>query len=359
MRLIITGAAGFIGSVLTKRAIEIGCDVVAIDSLVRGLNPVWELKDVTFIQHDCQGGFLEALPISFRRSVDAVVHLAAGTGSLDRPIDELRQLNVEMTKRVYQDAQAIGAKVFVFPTTSLALGVPDSPYVQTKEEAMTWVLQQESEMRLAPLRFFNVVGAYKGFTERRQKEVHIIPMMVEALKTKVPFIINGRDYETVDGTPSRDFINVLDVVETILWDFIEPGRRFAITAPKMPDGTHWLGTGRTTTVQQALDIFSQWIAEVPSTFGPRRAFDVGEVKCDVNSVTLAWLRARRQLAPAWVGIRDEALALTKKLHIKPPLTSTLEACGLCGYEYPRPVGHHHTPAECSANQAANLENQDA
>lgn len=324
MRIVVTGAKGFIGSILAKRAMEIGHDVLALDDCSRGLNAIGEPHmlihprgKLLFVKHDCQGGLLEAVASGGHcygdQPVDAVVHLAAGTGSLDRPIGELRALNVEMTKRVYEDARALGAKVFVFPTTSLGIidSLKDSPYVLSKEEAFEWVKTQ-SDPRPLPLRFFNVIGAYKGFSEFRKKEVHIIPKIVESYLTGSPFVINGDDYkETVDGTPSRTFIHVLDIVKNILF------RAQHVVQSGMPwgepafDGAYWIGARHTVTVRQVLDVFEQFVGPVHSKVGPRRQFDCGEVLCK-------WLESAQAeacaggLAPAWVGIRDEAFALIQR-----------------------------------------------
>jgi UDP-glucose 4-epimerase len=332
VKIVCTGAAGFLGSVLCQRALERGHWVVALDDLSRGLNPVADAaggqraprQRLAFVKHDCQGGFTEALPTgAFIASqwgldaagVDAVVHFAAGTGSLDRPYEELRALNVEMTKRVYQDAAALGAKAFVYPTTSLALEVPDSPYVRSKEEAFEWLRgaqhPYETAPRLLAVRLFNVVGAYRGFTERRRREVHLIPRLVECRKTGEPFVVNGQDWETEDGTPSRDFTNVLDVVDFILTnlEYIVLGGAPHPSAVIQPDGALWVGTGWATTARQAADIFAQWAGAVAVKVGPRRAFDCAALRCALDAPGAVRAVIGRPLAPAWVGIRDEVAAL--------------------------------------------------
>jgi UDP-glucose 4-epimerase len=313
MRIIVTGAAGFIGSVLSLRAMEKGHTVLALDDLSRGLNDIRNVatSSITFVRHDCRGGIFEARRVwsGAADSVDAVVHLAAGTGSLDRPLEELRGLNVEMTKRVYEDAVALGAKVFAFPTTSLALGVPDSPYVISKEEAFQWVKAQ-TRVPVLPLRFFNVAGAYKRFSEFRKHEVHIIPRLVDCYRSGGDFVINGDDYDTVDGTPSRDFVNVLDVVETILHGLglVASG----IEPPKQVDGAVWIGTGRTMTALQTMRVFEQYVGNVGWKIGPRRAFDVGELRCPPAAVDFVRTARHGDLVPAWVSVRDEALTLRRQ-----------------------------------------------
>lgn len=327
MRIVITGAAGFIGSVLTLRAFEQGDEVIGVDDLSRGLNETLDQGRAHFLKHDCRSGFAEAIPSGVKADwnwfrgktmIDAVVHLAAGTGSLDRPIEELRGLNVEMTKRVWQDAKDLGAKVFVFPTTSLATKVPDSPYVISKEEAFEWLKTQTDGPRLIPLRFFNVAGSYKGRTEKRKLEVHLIPRLVECYRTGEPLVVNGVDYwgdeGGGDGSPARDFTNVIDVADAIL-EMIHRadmlGDQFSLQGFTMPDGAMWCGTGHQVTVHQAARIFAQWVGPLDVKAGPRRAFDTGSLICPGRAATSfeGWIA--RGAAPAWVSIRDEVLELLK------------------------------------------------
>src|SRR5512147_1568047 len=128
MRIVVTGAKGFIGSVFSLRAIEHGHDVIALDDGSRGLNPTEDRIGSAFRQFDCLHGIKDAV----EGPIDAVVHLAAATGSLERPLD-----------------------------------VPDSPYVVSKERALTWLRQVDGAADGGagigiPVRFFNVAGAYKG-----------------------------------------------------------------------------------------------------------------------------------------------------------------------------------------------------
>lgn len=361
MRIVITGSAGFIGSVLTVRAAEQGHEVLALDDLSRGLNHLnlfdRERADVIermrstrpsdasliaatahprahpfptalppdvgqrimALKHDCHAGFAEALQTGARSgllrdapmSVDAVVHLAAGTGSLDRPYEELVGLNVEMTKRVWQDAKDLGAKVFAFPTTSLGTvpALAESPYVKSKEDAMNWLLGQTDGPKLVPARFFNVAGSYKGRSEKRQREVHLIPTVVECYRNGKTLVINGDDYpDTPDGTPGRDFIHVLDVCDAILAMVTRAAQGLSLP-PRQTDGAIWLGTGWVTSTLEVLRIFEQWVGPVAHEIGPRRAFDCGALQCPTHATYGIEGLLRRPLAPAWVSVRDEALEL--------------------------------------------------
>lgn len=330
MRLCITGAKGYIGSVFSLRAIERGHEVVALDDESRGQNPIEERIGSAYQKFDCQDGILDAVTDRGWDAIDAVIHFAAATGSLDRPIDELRHMNVGMTQLVYEDALRLGAKRFIWPTTSLALGVPDSPYVESKEEALRWLREVDTHARISlPVRFFNMAGAYKGLTERRKNEVHMLPMMLAAYRERRPFIVNGDDYETLDGSPSRSFVNVLDCIEYLIdiligkvvalphgetgISRIDPQTHATVEPPG--DGAVWVGHGRPTTVLQAIEIFEQYVGPLDVKMGPRRAYDCGGLECAVGQALQFEAARNYALAPTWVTFRDELEALRALDHV--------------------------------------------
>jgi UDP-glucose 4-epimerase len=308
MKIIVTGAKGFIGSVFSLRALERGHTVLALDDESRGENDtVGALAGRgTYRAFDCANGIVDAS----EGNVDIVAHFAAATGSLERPLDELLHLNVEMTRHVYQDALKLGAQAFLWPTTSLATAVPDSPYVQSKEIALALLKEIDTAARISiPLRFFNVMGAYKGLTELRKNEVHILPEMVRASAQRKPFTINGDDYDTADGSPSRDFVHVLDIVEYLLDMAEDKVQHGSIRQQAHEDGAIWLGKGYATTVRQMLAMYEQWAGNAPrAEVGPRRAFDCGALHVDLFQAA-QFTKHRGGLAPAWATVRDELTAL--------------------------------------------------
>lgn len=307
MRILVTGCKGFIGSVFCKRATELGHEVWGVDDESRGLNDMSFMGN-RYVRHDCLGGILEAC----RKPVDAVIHLAALTGELQRPMEELSLYNEHMMVRVYKDALTLGAKAFVFPTTSLALGVPDSGYVISKENALKTLLAHDkgnADISI-PLRFFNVCGSYKGLTEFRKNEVHIVYKVVQAYidqnlhesKGKA-FVINGNDYDTKDGTPSRDFVNVLDVVEYILT--LVENKLAGFPQHPTSDGATWLGTGTLTTALDVVRIAEQYLGKINYTIGPRRSFDCGSLHVDAGQRDLFKILRGGMLIPPHISIRDE------------------------------------------------------
>lgn len=336
MNVLITGAKGFIGSCLSAFLQHTGVGVIAVDNLSRGLNNVEKLgaynsEIFKFIAYDCIDGISEILDENYLTpylrsesigvrglgnsnlsGIDAVVHLAAGTGSLDRPYEELCKLNIDMTKKVYNDTVKAGIPVFVFPTTSLVEGegCADAPYVKSKQDAMDWLIAQNDPISVVPLQFYNVTGAYQGFTEHRQKEVHIIPKMMEAAMNGDTFVINGNDYDTSDGTPGRDYTNVVDVCTAIkrLILIQLSNSPFKLKAPIK------LGTGRVTTTAQMLSIFNSYTftkfgKTASFRFGKRRAYDCGWLKCDQP-----YLRCITDITDIRWSVCDEIDALAKAVY---------------------------------------------
>jgi UDP-glucose 4-epimerase len=308
LNLLITGSRGFIGSCLTARATDFRQNVISLDDQSRGLNDVKSIEpNHKFIAYDCREGVAPILDefefppkdIGMRQTeqntkevifksfpCDAVIHLAAGTGSLSRPYEELCELNIDMTKRIYADAVSRGVKVFVFPTTSLVEGVPDAPYVRSKQDAMDWLTAQNDDIKVIPLQFYNVTGAYADFSEHRKLEVHIIPVMLEKFMRNETFVVNGDDYpDTIDGTPGRDFSNVINSNVINVCDSILKLIDIQLHSPFKTNKPIKIGTGVTTTTKQMIDMFDKYMEpkfgrKLKWEAGPRRAYDCGSLRCD-------------------------------------------------------------------------------
>jgi len=332
MNLLITGSAGFIGSCLVARATDEGHSVISLDDQSRGLNDVRSVEH-KFIRHDCREGIAPILDefdlgnielhtgrsLNREKSIDVCVHLAAGTGSLSRPYEELCELNIDMTKRVYADAVSRGVKVFVFPTTSLVEGVPDAPYVRSKQDAMDWLCAQDDGINIVPLQFYNVTGAYNDFSEHRKLEVHIIPIMLEKFMNDETFIVNGGDYDTVDGTPGRDFSNVKNVCDAIL---TLSEIQLSKTPFKMNKPIK-IGTGVTTTTKQMIDMFDAYMEpkfgrKLKWEIGERRAYDCGSLRCDQPYLQImATKRSFEDVVGIEESLQDELDALLKVVYNTP------------------------------------------
>lgn len=232
MKVLVTGAAGYIGSVVTEQLVEHGYEVVALDNLRHG-HAVAVHPGALFTRGDLLDGerlkeFLVANP------VDAVVHLAA-----EALIDEsLRdpgrffRVNVCGGLNLLEAMIAAGVKRLVFSSTAAVYGEPESvpitedapckpvnSYGESKlafERMLVWYRRARG-LRYVTLRYFNACGATERYGEFHVPETHLIPILFEvALGQRVALWLYGTDYDTPDGTCIRDYIHVADIAQAHL-----------------------------------------------------------------------------------------------------------------------------------------------
>jgi UDP-glucose 4-epimerase len=227
MKLVVTGGAGYIGSVMAAYFLEAGHQVIVIDNLSRGFRDAVP-KGARFIQADIS----DIAKVVYKKDkIEAVVHLAAFAyvgESVEKP-DLYWQNNVVGTLKLLAGMRRLNIKKLVFASTCATYGVPlkmpitedmparpINPYGMTKL-AMDMAITSEAEaygLGATSLRFFNVAGAYKGFGERHNPETHIIPQVLAAAAGEEKyFSIFGDDYDTPDGSCVRDYIHVVDLAE--------------------------------------------------------------------------------------------------------------------------------------------------
>ncbi len=228
MKIIVTGGAGYIGSVTVKVLLDLGHDVTVLDNLSHGN---WDAVDprAKFIESSISD-FGSAIP---NECFDAVVHLAAYIAageSMTKP-EAYWQNNTIGTLQMLDVLRDRGIKKLVFASTAAVYGNPvsvpiteESPTNPTNTYGMTklaidMALTSESiahGLDATSLRFFNVAGAYKGHGERHPLETHIIPLLLEVVSgNRHSFSIYGNDYPTSDGTCIRDYIHVYDLARAI------------------------------------------------------------------------------------------------------------------------------------------------
>lgn len=229
MNILLTGGAGYIGSVTARFLVEHGHNVTIIDNLSRGFKSAVH-PDVTFIEADVAD---ITTVITIRDKIDAVVHLAAYgyVGESVHSPELYWNNNVVKTIRLLDGMRELGIRNIVFASTCATYGEPETipitednptkpvnPYGMTKL-AIDMALSSEATahgLAATSLRFFNVAGAYQDAGERHDPETHIIPLLLEALSGKRDsFMLYGTDYPTSDGTCIRDYIHVLDLARAI------------------------------------------------------------------------------------------------------------------------------------------------
>ena len=215
MKYVVTGGAGFIGSHITKKLIELGNVVTVIDNMNTGKKKNLEsvMDKINFVKGDILDiDLLEDIT----KDADGVFHqaaLASVQDSFDEP-DKYHNVNVNGTENILKLSKKYGFKV-VYASSSSVYGNPIriptkesddknpiNPYAETKLKAEELAIQySKMGISVIGLRYFNVFG------KRQSKEyAGVIKLFLEQIRDKLPPKVNG------DGTQSRDFVHVDDVV---------------------------------------------------------------------------------------------------------------------------------------------------
>jgi len=226
VKVLVTGAAGFIGSTTGELLLAKGHEVVALDNLVSG-----RVENVpagaTFVEGDCGDADL----IRSLGSFDACVHFAARIepGESMKFPEVFFSNNVASTFRLLEALVHSGVERFVFSSSCAVYGnqvempidesrsiQPQSPYGQSKrmvEEGLSWLVST-GRLRAASMRYFNAAGGTLAHPERHSPEIHLIPIALDAADGRREYLeIFGDDYPTPDGTCIRDYIHVSDLAE--------------------------------------------------------------------------------------------------------------------------------------------------
>jgi UDP-glucose 4-epimerase len=227
VRVLVTGGAGYIGSVVTEELVNDGHDVVVYDNLVKGHRQA-VVPGATFVE----GDLLDAAKLRQTlkdHSIDAVIHMAAYSlvgESVEHPskyyhnnfvaglvlLDTMRECDV--TRIVFSSTAATYGEPESQPIHETAQTNPTNPYGESKlafERAMDWY-DRAYGLKYVSLRYFNAAGASEKCGEDHDPESHIIPITLQAAMGKRPSVhIFGDDYPTRDGTCIRDYIHVVDL----------------------------------------------------------------------------------------------------------------------------------------------------
>jgi UDP-glucose 4-epimerase len=227
MNILVTGGAGYVGSVVAEELVKTGHDVVVYDNLYKGHRDA-VIKGAKLVRADLMDS--ETLGQTMREHrIDAVIHLAADSlvgESVSNPgkyyrnnvtaglvlLEEMHKC--EINKIVFSSTAAVYGEPQKQPIEEHDLINPTNPYGETKfafERALHWY-ENAFGVHYASLRYFNAAGATDNCGEDHDPETHLIPLVLQAAASKRPFIeIYGDDYPTPDGTCIRDYIHVADL----------------------------------------------------------------------------------------------------------------------------------------------------
>ena len=227
MKLLVTGGAGYIGSVCAKVLLEQGHRVVVVDDLSTG-NADAGPAGAEFVEDDLVPAARTLLPGG---AFDGVLHFAARSlvgESVEAP-EKYWYGNVVKTLDLLEAMRESGTPRLVFSSTAATYGEPES--VPITEDAPTRPTNAYGATKLAidhaitsyarahglaaaSLRYFNVAGAYSGLGERHRQETHLIPLVLQVAAGRRPeILVYGDDWPTPDGTCIRDYIHVRDLAD--------------------------------------------------------------------------------------------------------------------------------------------------
>jgi UDP-glucose 4-epimerase len=305
--ILVTGGAGYIGSVAAERLLERGYQVCVYDSLFRGYRDALPQAAV-FVEADLADR--ERLRRVFRDyPIQAVMHFAAlaeVTESMRDAAGYFRN-NVGASLVLIEEALAAGVNRFVFSSTCALFGDrnpspiaedappnPISPYGESKwlvERMLAWHRQVHG-LAYFSLRYFNACGATAERGERHNPETHLIPLILQvATGEREAINVYGADYPTPDGTCVRDYIHVLDLADAHI---------VTLEAPEELSGCYNAGTGQGSSVRQVIDTVRRVTGrEIPEIAAQRRPGDAAELVADPTRIQtkLGW-RARYSLEDA-------------------------------------------------------------
>jgi UDP-glucose 4-epimerase len=232
LRILVTGGAGFIGSVVTEQLVEQGHDVVVLDSLKHGFREAVH-PDASFVHGDILDEPLVGRLLR-EQAIEAVAHLAAEISIDDSVRDPglFYRVNVGGGLSLLEGMVHSGVKRIVFSSTAAVYGEPEktpipenaptrpcNPYGDTKlamERMLAWY-RATYGLQYVSLRYFNACGATPRCGESRKRETHLIPIaLAAALGQRSGLDLFGTDNPTPDGTCIRDYVHVADIARAHL-----------------------------------------------------------------------------------------------------------------------------------------------
>ncbi|MFI8323318.1 UDP-glucose 4-epimerase GalE [Streptomyces sp. NPDC085529] len=313
-KYLVTGGAGYVGSVVAAHLLERGHRVTVLDDLSTGFREGVP-AGAEFVE-----GRVQDAARWLDGSYDGVLHFAAFSQvgeSVSKP-EKYWENNVGGTMALLAAMRAAGVRRLVFSSTAATYGepaavpiteaaptAPTSPYGASKLAVDHMITGECAAHGLAAvsLRYFNVAGAYGPLGERHDPESHLIPLVLQvALGRREAISVYGDDYPTPDGTCVRDYIHVADLAEAHL-----------LALDAMTAGDHLicnLGNGNGFSVREVIETVREVTGHpVPEVTAPRRPGDPAVLVASAEAARdrLGWTPSRPDLAEvvadAWAFAR--------------------------------------------------------
>jgi UDP-glucose 4-epimerase len=298
LNILVTGGAGYIGSVTTQILLEAGHSVVVYDNLCHGYRAAVP-KGAVFVHGDLHDQ--AALDAVFEEhEPEAVMHLAAfiEAGESMRDPGKFFHNNVAGSLNLLEAMVAHAVRRLVFSSTAAVYAASDIPltessriepancYGETKlmiEQMLTWYHRIHG-LRYASLRYFNASGGTPGRGEAHRPESHLIPLVLQvALGQRDHATIFGADYPTPDGTCIRDYIHIADLAQAhaLALDALESRETMIYN----------LGNGAGYSVRQVIEVARQVTGHpILAVEAPRRPGDAPRLVASSDAIRrdLGW-----------------------------------------------------------------------
>jgi UDP-glucose 4-epimerase len=311
MKILVTGGAGYVGSVSAEALLAAGHDVVVLDDLSTGHRRA--VPDGASLETGTYADGAALARVLERHQIEAILHCAARSLVGESGVDPARYYrdNVAGGVALLEAARTAGVGRLVFSSSAAVYGVPDaSPipedaplrpintYGETKRtfEAAMAAYGRAYGLRSVSLRYFNVAGATERLGEDHDPETHLVPnVLAAAAGTGRELTLYGDDYPTADGTCIRDYIDVADLADAHL-------RALEATAPGDARTDEPLvcnlGSGGGFSVREVIEAAERVVGlPVPYAVGSRREGDPAILVAAIDRAAevLGWRPTRSNL----------------------------------------------------------------
>ncbi len=314
-KILVTGGAGYIGSITTAELVNADYPVVVYDNLYQG-HAAAVHPDAQFVRGDLADRAALAQLFNDHPDISGIMHFASYTlvgESMEKPLLYLRD-NLVNAANLLEQAAAHGVKRFILSSTANLFDdparmpiaaderiVPGSPYGESKyfiERLLKW-FEEIYGLCYASLRYFNAAGGTLERGEDHDPETHLIPIVLQvALDQREAITVFGDDYPTPDGTCVRDYIHVVDLAHAHI---------LALEAiEEIGSRQYNLGNGRGFSILEVIETARRVTGHpIPHRIGPRRPGDPATLIAASDEIRreLGWTPRQPELeaiiASAW------------------------------------------------------------
>jgi UDP-glucose 4-epimerase len=315
MRILVTGGAGYVGSVSVEALVAAGHDVTVLDDLSTGHD--WADLAGAPLVRGSYGDRAAVATLLRERAIEAVLHCGARLLVGESVVDPAPyyRTNVVGGLALLDAMRDAGVGRLVISSSAAVYGDPDqtpiredvplhpiNPYGETKRalEAAVGAYGSAYGIRSVALRYFNVAGASSRNGEAHDPETHLIPNILAAAAGGSPLTLHGSDYPTPDGMPIRDYLHVEDLADAHVLALDATAKGDARTDAPLACN---LGAGRGFSNREVLAAAEQVVGHpIRHSVGPRRAGDPPVLVAAIDRAreVLGWT-PRRSSLEAMIG----------------------------------------------------------